>query len=91
MSIYYLSGDGLLKLATLLNLVHEVPTIHILHHKVQPVLVQGRVKTLSCASFAFPGKKLNNKENATRGQHEHYREMSILFVTTQLNSIQIEV
>ena len=38
--LLYLRCYGLLELSTLLYLVHQVPSIHILHHKVQSILKQ---------------------------------------------------
>ena len=35
---WYLHSVGLLELAHLLDLVHQVSTVNVLHHKVQPVL-----------------------------------------------------
>lgn len=49
----------LLKAADLLDVVHEVPAVHILHHEVQAVLEESKADGMSAfCSFPGPGAEL---------------------------------
>lgn len=49
----------LLEAADLLDVVHEVPAVHILHHEVQAVLGESKADGMSAfCSFLGPGAEL---------------------------------
>lgn len=50
-----------LKFAHLLNVIHEVTAIHVLHHKIQTVLERGREKEREPSSTTAVGGLAENE------------------------------